>query len=201
MDVVLPAPDTLKVVSHNQYHTHEHIAPSTVPESPFELFRSWLTSVQGIVPEAEGMSVATATASGIPSSRFVLLKQLDKRGFVFFTNYTSRKSKELQENPHAALAWYWKEVHKQIRVVGRVEKVSTEESEEYYKSRPVGSRIGAWASPQSSVVGEDELANKLKEVQARFGVDPSQENADIPLPEFWGGWRVLPECVSRCAAH
>lgn len=197
MDVDLPAPDTLKVVTHNQYNNHDHLSPASVPASPFELFRTWLTSVQGVVPEAEAMSLCTATASGIPSTRFVLLKQLDKRGFVFYTNYTSRKSKEIMENPHAALAWYWKEVHKQIRVVGRVERVTAEESEEYFKSRPVGSRIGAWASPQSSVVGEGELADRLKEVQTRFGVDPTQANADVPLPEFWGGWRVLPECVVR----
>ena len=193
--VVSTSSNTLKVVTHNQYHNHERITPATVPLSPFEMFRTWLTSVQGVVPEPEAMSVSTATASGIPSSRFVLLKQLDKRGFVFFTNYNSRKSKELQENPHAALAWYWKEVHRQVRVVGRVEKVSKDESKEYFNSRPVGSRIGAWASEQSKVVDEEELSSKLEEVQARLGVDQSQSEAEVPLPEFWGGWRVLPEYV------
>ncbi|THH01565.1 hypothetical protein EW026_g1151 [Hermanssonia centrifuga] len=195
MDVIIPAPDQLKVLSHNQYNTPEHISPTSVSPSPFEQFRTWVTEVQGIVPEPEAMSISTATRTGIPSSRFVLLKQLDKRGFVFFTNYTSRKSKELLENPHAALAWYWKEVSRQVRVVGRVEKITKEESEEYFKSRPLGSRLGAWASEQSKVIAEGEVAGRLKDVEARFGVDGTRVDADIPLPEFWGGWRIVPDEV------
>jgi pyridoxamine-phosphate oxidase len=139
------------------------------------------------------MSLSTCTRSGIPSSRIVLLKQVDPRGFVFFTNYASRKSRELQENPRAALAFFWREVSRQVRVVGRVEKVSKEESEAYFKSRPVGSRIGAWASRQSSVVGEEEVGKRVEEIQHKFGVIDGATETDIPLPEFWGGWRVIPE--------
>ncbi|KAF7797432.1 hypothetical protein EIP86_008627 [Pleurotus ostreatoroseus] len=193
MDVVAPAPDKLKIVNHTQYQTADHLTPTTAPSSPFELFRAWLTSVQGVVPEAEAMSLSTATASGVPSSRFVLLKEVDKRGFVFYTNYSSRKGQELSDNPYAALAWYWKEVHKQIRVVGRVERVSREESEEYFKSRPIGSRVGAWASEQSKAVTDERLAARYKEFEAKFGVDLSKGEGDVPLPDHWGGYRVLPD--------
>ena len=114
---------------------------------------------------------------------------------MFFTNYDSRKSQEMLANPWAALVFYWREVHRSVRVLGRVEKVSREESWEYFKSRPVGSRLGAWASRQSSVVGEGEVQMRLKEVQERFRVGEGVEDGDVPLPEFWGGWRVDPTCV------
>ncbi|KAI0699103.1 hypothetical protein BC835DRAFT_1268108 [Cytidiella melzeri] len=195
MDVIIPEPDKLKIVSHHQYDPPESLSPSSVLASPLEQFRTWFTEVQGKVHEPEAMSLSTATPSGVPSSRFVLFKQLDKRGFVFFTNYTSRKSQELLENPHAALAFYWREVHRQVRVIGKVEKIAKEESEEYFTSRPVGSRLGAWASDQSKVVGEGEVPAKLEEVKAMFKVDGDTENAQIPLPEFWGGWRVIPDEV------
>jgi pyridoxamine-phosphate oxidase len=141
------------------------------------------------------MSLSTATASGIPSARIVLFKQLDSRGFVFFTNYTSRKSKELLENPNAALVFYWREVHRSVRAVGRVEKVSREESEAYFKGRPVGSRLGAWASKQSSVVGEGEVNARLKKLEDRFGIRDGNADGDVPLPDFWGGWRIVPNEV------
>ncbi|KAI5123163.1 hypothetical protein M0805_000866 [Coniferiporia weirii] len=195
MDVVIePTDDKIRVLSHNQYHGSD-LTPSSVLPSPLDQFRKWFTEAQGKVKEPEAMSVSTATAAGIPSSRFVLLKQVDRTGFVFFTNYTSRKSREIAENPVAALALYWPEMHRQIRVVGRVEKVSTAESAEYYGSRPLGSRLGAWASPQSSVVSEGEVAGRLTEVQERFGVKDGKTEADVPLPEFWGGWRVIPNEV------
>lgn len=195
MDVVIPAPDQLRVVSHRQYDPKESISPTSVSPNPFEQFRTWMTEVQDQVPEPEAMSLSTASKAGVPSSRFVLFKQLDRRGFVFYTNYTSRKSHELLENPHAALAFYWKEVSRQVRVVGRVEKLSREESEEYYKSRPLGSRLGAWASPQSSVVEEEELQRRVDEVKTTFAVDESTKDADVPLPDFWGGWRVVPRYI------
>ncbi|THH15846.1 hypothetical protein EW146_g4696 [Bondarzewia mesenterica] len=186
------APDKIQVLAHEQYFTREHISPDTVLPNPLDQFRAWFTSVQGKVREPEAMSLSTATAAGIPSSRIVLFKQLDKRGFVFYTNYTSRKSHELSENPNAALAFYWREVHRQVRVLGRVEKVTKEESEAYFRSRPLGSRIGAWASKQSTVVGEDELHGHFIEVEKRFGVKEGDTDGDIPLPDFWGGWRVVP---------
>ncbi|KAI0071703.1 pyridoxamine 5'-phosphate oxidase [Panus rudis PR-1116 ss-1] len=192
MDVVLPAPHQLKVLSHNQYNPPEHLTPTSVQPSPIDQFRTWFTEVQGHVREPEAMCVSTVTRTGVPSSRYVLFKELDSRGFVFYTNYTSRKSRELEENPRAALAFYWREVSRQVRVVGRVEKLSREQSEEYFKSRPLGSRVGAWASPQSQVVEEGELLDRLDKVKEQFGVTNETTDADIPLPDFWGGWRVIP---------
>jgi len=197
MDVIIPSPDKLKVVSHNQYDAPESLTPSTVPSSPLDQFRLWFTEVQGKVKEPEAMSVSTVTASGIPSSRFVLMKELDDRGFVFYTNYNSRKSRELEENPNCALGFYWREVHRQIRVVGKVEKVDRDISAEYFKTRPVGSRLGAWASEQSSVVKEGELKEKLDEVKVKFGIQDENEAglSEVHLPEFWGGWRIVPNEV------
>lgn len=193
MDAVIdPSEDKIRVISHNQYQASDQLSPSTVQLSPVDQFCLWFTEAQGKVHEPEAMSVSTATANGMPSSRFVLLKQVDKKGFVFFTNYTSRKSQELLENPHAALALYWAEMHRQVRVVGKVEKVSREESEEYFKSRPLGSRIGAWASPQSKAIEEGEMIERFKAVRDRFCVTENTLELDVPLPDFWGGWRVVP---------
>ncbi|KAH8113530.1 pyridoxamine 5'-phosphate oxidase [Phellopilus nigrolimitatus] len=190
-----PTSDKIRVLSHTQYHAADQLSPSSVLPSPLDQFRKWFTEAQERVSEPEAMSVSTATAAGVPSSRFVLLKQVDRTGFVFFTNYSSRKSREIAENPVAALALYWPEMHRQVRVVGRVEKVSTEESEEYFSGRPLGSRVGAWASPQSSVVAEGEMAKRYKEAEERFEVKDGKTQSDVPLPEFWGGWRVIPNEV------
>lgn len=193
-----PAPPIV-VTSHQQYHTAEQLSPSTVAPSPLDQFRAWFTEVSqnDNVAEPEAMSLSTATLSGIPSARIVLFKQLDSRGFTFFTNYTSRKSKELLENPRAALVFYWKEVHRSVRVLGTVEKVNKEESEAYYRSRPLGSRLGAWASKQSTVVGEGEVQTRLKKLEERFGVNGNAGDAEVPLPDFWGGWRVVPKYASH----
>ncbi|KAG0701402.1 pyridoxamine 5'-phosphate oxidase [Suillus ampliporus] len=188
--------DRLQVQGHLQYDTPDHITPSNVHSSPLEQFHIWFNEARKAnVHEPDAMSLSTATASGIPSSRMVLFKQLDKRGFVFYTNYTSRKSRELEENPQAALLFFWREMSRQVRVLGRVEKLSKEESEEYFQTRPVGTRLGAWASHQSSVIGEDDLANRLTELQQRFGVQASDKEGNVPLPDFWGGWRVIPSEV------
>lgn len=200
MDAVIsqPTPDKLKVLPHLQYETPDNnLSLSVVAPSPLDQFRTWFKGVVegGIVKEPEAMTLSTATLLGVPSSRVVLLKQLDATGFVFYTNYTSRKSQELIANPNAALAFYWREVHLSVRIIGRVEKVSREESEEYWKSRPLGSRLGAWASKQSSVVDEGEVNARLEKVREKFGVKEGDKEADIPLPEFWGGWRVIPEYV------
>lgn len=185
--------DRLQVQGHIQYDTQDHITPSNVHPSPLEQFHIWFNEARNAdVREPDAMSLSTATSSGIPSSRMVLFKQLDKRGFVFYTNYTSRKSRELEENPQAALLFFWREMSRQVRVLGKVEKLSKEESEEYFRSRPVGTRLGAWASKQSSVIGEDDLANRLAKFQEQFGVQASDEEGDVPLPDFWGGWRVIP---------
>lgn len=197
MDAVIHTdPTTLRVMSHKQYESTTILTPTSVNPSPLAQFDEWFTSAnESGVAEPEAMSLSTCTRAGIPSSRIVLLKQVDARGFVFFTNYTSRKSHELTENPYAALAFYWKEVARQVRVVGRVEKVSKAESEAYYKSRPLGSKIGAWASAQSSVVNEGELVERVEEIKKRFDIPDEVNDADIPLPEFWGGWRIVPQYV------
>jgi len=188
-------PDKIQVIPHRQYITPESLTPSDVSPSPLDQFRAWFTEIQGSVQDPEAMTLSTATASGIPSSRVVLFKQLDSTGFVFYTNYTSRKSKELLQNPHASLVFYWKEINRQVRVLGTVEKVSREESEEYFHSRPIGSQLGAWASKQSSVIGEGEIEERLAKYKHMFSVDSEGDNASIPLPEFWGGWRVIPKEV------
>jgi pyridoxamine-phosphate oxidase len=202
MDLTIPPIPTveqidggkLHVVSRETYNAPEDLRVATVAPSPLDQFRKWFTSVQGgIVREPEAMALSTANAQGVPSVRFVLLKELDQRGFVFFTNYTSRKSKELDETGHAALAFYWREVHKSVRVVGRVEKITREEAAAYYRTRPVGSRLGAWASKQSTVVEDGEVQARLDKVKEKFGVTGEEKDADIPLPEFWGGWRIVPE--------
>ncbi|EJD43021.1 pyridoxamine 5'-phosphate oxidase [Auricularia subglabra TFB-10046 SS5] len=184
----------IKVTTHNQYHNPDGLSPATVAPSPIDEFRAWFTHAQSSgVPEPEAMSLATATPAGVPSVRVVLLKQVDARGFVFFTNYESRKSQELATNPHAAMAIYWKEISRQIRVVGRVERVDEKESDAYYASRPLGSRVGAWASPQSQPVAEDELQKRVHDVEERFSAQIA--NSDVPRPDFWGGWRIVPDEV------
>ena len=207
MDVTIEA-DQITIKSHHQYTTPP-FGPASVDRNPFVQFRKWFADVQSPaslpstafngatstsrpqVLEPEAMSLATSTLSGTPSVRMVLFKALDHRGFVFYTNYTSRKSGELLENPQAALCFYWGEISRSVRIVGRVEKVDEATSEDYFKSRPIGSRVGAWASPQSQVVGEEELMERVKEVEKRFGVQDGE--GEVPKPEFWGGWRVVPQ--------
>ncbi|KZT19502.1 pyridoxamine 5'-phosphate oxidase [Neolentinus lepideus HHB14362 ss-1] len=187
------SPDKISILNHQQYDAPDTLAPSTVLPSPLDQFRAWFTSVQGHVHEPEAMALSTATPDGLPSTRIVLFKQLDSRGFIFFTNYTSRKSRELEANPRASLAFYWREVHRSVRVVGRAEKVSKEESEEYFRSRPLGSRLSAWASRQSTVIQDGDVQKKMEVLKEKFGVKEDQQDADIPLPEFWGGWRIIPD--------
>lgn len=135
------------------------------------------------------MTLATATKDALPATRVVLLKSFDDRGFVFYTNYQSRKGKELDENPRACLLFYWSTVWRQVRIEGVVEKVSAEESEVYFHTRPLGSRIGAWASNQSDVVeSRESLDVRFAEFQKRFG-------EAVPRPPHWGGYRVKPDTI------
>ncbi|KZO97187.1 pyridoxamine 5'-phosphate oxidase [Calocera viscosa TUFC12733] len=200
MDLSIPATSkqpatTIQITSHNQYVTPSTITPLTAAPSPMTQFQDWFqAAIADGVNEPEAMSLTTvATTSSpipgaaIPSTRVVLLKQSDPRGFVFYTNYSSRKSVEIVESPYAALCFYWREVHRSVRAVGKVEKVSKEESDEYFATRPRGSQIGAWASPQSSVVKEGELSARVKHLERKF-----PEGQDVPRPEGWGGWRVVP---------
>ncbi|MEQ9401566.1 MAG: pyridoxamine 5'-phosphate oxidase [Longimicrobiales bacterium] len=158
---------------------------------PFELFASWYQAAEdsGLV-HPEAVAVATATPDGAPSVRMVLLKDVDDRGFVFFTNYTSRKAEELEANPRASLCFHWANLERQVRVEGTVERASREESEAYFRTRPRGSRIGAWASRQSQPLPSRETFDaRVAEFEDRFAGD------EVPLPPFWGGYRVRPSRI------
>ena len=153
-------------------------------------FREWLHAAESIEPQPHAMTLATADAEGRPSARQVLLLGVDERGFVFFTNRASRKASELAGNPRAALVFHWFELGRQVRVEGTVEQVDEPESEAYWQTRPRGSQIAAWASPQSQRLGSRaELEGLYEEVEARF------DDGDVPLPPFWGGYRVVPETI------
>ena len=162
--------------------------------SPFDQFHAWFTLARdGGVHQPETVCLSTASLpSGKVSARFVYLKELDGRGFVIYSNWaTSRKADDLRSNPHASLTFWWHEQERQVRVEGPVERLKDEESQVYYDTRIRGSRIGAWASAQSSVLqGREELEERVKEVEKRF-----QGQDRIPVPDFWGGIRVLPERV------
>ena len=162
-----------------------------VSHDPMVEFARWFAqALEAKVTDANAMTLATATPDGAPSARIVLLKAFDERGFVFFTDYRSRKGGELEANPRAALVFYWAELDRQVRITGGVALASKEESEEYFRTRPLGSRLGAWASHQSRVIpGRAALEADLREIEARF------PDGNPPLPPHWGGFRVVPEEV------
>lgn len=164
------------------------LSEKTVEKNPFHQFQKWFNEVTNRGIEwAEAASLATVGLKGKPSNRIVLFKELDEKGFIFFTNYSSRKAVELEENPNASLLFYWKEFERQIRIEGIIEKVSRDKSEEYFHSRPRESQIGAWASNQSKKIPDRQyLDDKFAEFEIKFG------NNEIPLPEFWGGYRLVP---------
>ncbi len=167
--------------------------PDLAPGSdPLTMFDSWYREAEEsgiLMPEA--MTLATATSAGVPSARAVLLKGWDERGFVFFTNYGSRKARELDDNPHAALLLHWTVLERQVRIEGMVERTSEQESFDYFRTRPRGSRIGAWASEQSSeLASREELERRVRETEQRFAGED-----EIPLPPFWGGYRVAPRAI------
>jgi len=157
---------------------------------PLQQFDRWLTeAIDAKLPEPNAMTLATVDASGRPSARIVLIKGYDARGFVWYTNYRSRKGRELAVNPHAALLFHWVELERQVRIEGTVSQVSAEESDAYYASRPLDSRLGAWASPQSEVIGSRaELVASAARYGAQFLLHP-------PRPAHWGGYRLAPDCI------
>lgn len=161
---------------------------SSIDPDPFRQLAAWLEAArEAHLGEPTAMTLATAKPDGVPSARTVLLKGLDPRGLTFFTNERSQKGREIAANPHAALCFYWYGLERQVRVVGAVERVSREESAAYFVSRPRASRIGAWSSPQSEVIADRAaLEALLTATEARF------PDEDIPLPPFWGGFRVVP---------
>jgi pyridoxamine 5'-phosphate oxidase len=156
---------------------------------PLRQFMAWFRIAAAAGPnESNAMTLATTGGNARPSARVVLLKDVSRGGFVFYTNYDSRKSAELAQNPQAALVFYWPELVRQVRVEGRVERVDREESEAYWRTRPRGSQLGAWASNQSRVIaGRAELDDRMQEMAERY------EGMDVPAPVHWGGWRLMPE--------
>jgi pyridoxamine 5'-phosphate oxidase len=156
---------------------------------PIAQFRAWFDqAVAAEVPEPNAMTLATANKDAEPSARIVLLKGFDERGFVFFTNYESEKGRELAENPRASVCFFWQLLERQVRVKGSVARVTPEESEQYFHSRPRGSQLGAWASRQSEVIASRQvLEEELAALDRKYG-----ETSEIPLPSFWGGYRLAP---------
>jgi pyridoxamine 5'-phosphate oxidase len=160
-----------------------------VSHDPIVEFARWFAEAQEAqVSEPNAMTLATSTVAGSPAARIVLLKGFDQRGFVFFTDYRSRKGTELDANPRAALVFFWGELERQVRITGTVERTSQQDSEAYFRTRPLGSRLGAWVSHQSVVIpGRAQLESGLREVEERF------TGGEVPLPPHWGGYRVRPE--------
>ncbi|TWI81365.1 pyridoxamine 5'-phosphate oxidase [Lacibacter cauensis] len=162
-----------------------------VADNPFLQFGDWWQqAIESEIDEVNAMTLATASLEAVPSARIVLLKGYDEKGFVFYTNYESIKGQELAENPRACLLFFWKELERQVRIIGLVEKVSEEESNEYFLSRPTGSQVGAWASPQSHVIeNRSWLENRVKELAEKFKTE------QLTRPPHWGGYRVKPVII------
>jgi len=165
----------------------DQLLESNIEDDPFVQFKNWFKIVlKANIIEPNAMSLATSTKEGVPSVRIVLLKGVDDSGFIFFTNYNSRKGSELLENPFASILFWWKEFERQVRIEGKVEKISRKESEDYFNSRPLKSRYGALASKQSEVVESREVLEKIfADFEKQFGGNP-------PMPENWGGYKLIP---------
>lgn len=170
-----------------EYRAGVDLDVKTVASDPLAQFRGWFDEALAADPdEPNAMTLATATKDGRPSARTVLLKEYDEAGFVFYTNYTSRKGSELEENPYAALLFYWPKLERQVRIEGGVTKVSVEQSDKYFASRPTGSQLGAAISPQSRVIDGHELAEKFKAAES------SLQGRKVERPAHWGGYRLQP---------
>jgi len=175
------------IEDHRKSYQHGALEIADLTTDPMDLFRRWWhEAVEAEIDEANAMTLATVNKQGHPSARIVLLKGLTHEGFEFFTNYQSQKAEDMEANPNVALLFFWKEMERQIRIEGTVEKVSRERSEKYFQSRPRGSQIGAWTSPQSQVISDRTILDENgKQIAEKF------ENADpLPLPDFWGGYLV-----------
>lgn len=174
----------------SEYQLPELIESNIDPD-PIKQFAKWFGEAEAAgVKLPNAMTLATATKDGEPSARMVLLKGFDDEGFVFFTNYESRKGRELDENPRAALVFYWSEFDRQVRIAGGIEKVSRTESEDYFHTRPVDSQLSAWASDQSRVISSREvLEEKMRELIVQY------EGGEVPLPPHWGGYRLAPASI------
>ncbi|KAF3887017.1 MULTISPECIES: pyridoxamine 5'-phosphate oxidase [Nostocales] len=169
-------------------YTLQGLSETEVDPNPFIQFKRWFDqTLAAQLVEPNAVTLATTTQEGKPSARMVLLKGFDDRGFVFFTNYNSQKGQELAENPQASLVFWWAELERQVRISGSVEKISDKESDEYFYSRPLNSRLGAWASNQSEVIeNRAVLEQRIEELQTKY------QNQEVPRPQHWGGFRAIP---------
>jgi pyridoxamine 5'-phosphate oxidase len=181
---------SVDVARIREEYSGEPLDESHAAADPIAQFNAWFAeAVEASIPMVNAMTLATADAAGKPAARIVLLKGVDSRGFVFYTNYESRKAQELAANPRAALLFYWIELEREVRVEGSIEKTTTAESDDYFASRPLGSRLAAIASPQSAVIGARAmLEERYAEAQKRHGATP-------PRPSGWGGYRVVPDAI------
>lgn len=168
----------------------QQLSEKDVNSDPLLQFQEWFkAALAAEVNEPNAMNLCTVKASGRPASRIVLLKGIEDNGFVFYTNYESDKGRQLQNHPYASLCFFWPELERQVRVEGRVEKVSKSTSDQYFQSRPFASRLGAWASPQSQIIaGRNVLELKLKEIKQKFTLE-------VPRPEHWGGFKLTPDYI------
>ena len=182
---------TQSIADLRQNYTLQALNEADVDPDPIRQFQRWLDqAIAAELPEPNAMTLATATRDGIPSARIVLLKGLDARGFAFYTNYESRKGQELADNPRAALVFLWTVLERQVRIEGQVEKVAAAETDAYFQSRPLASRLGAWASEQSRVICDREvLEQRFAELKATYA------DETVPRPPHWGGYRVIPHQI------
>lgn len=178
-----------EIASLRKIYSETPLNEEDASSNPFRQFESWFAEVlKSGISEPNAMTLATCSPGGSPSARIVLLKELDSEGFVFYTNYESRKGREIQSNPQAALVFFWKELERQVRVEGRIIRISEQESDSYFLSRPEGSRFSAWVSHQSTLIpSRESLDLKMKEIQE------GNQQAAGRRPPFWGGYRLLPD--------
>ncbi|HUH58983.1 MAG TPA: pyridoxamine 5'-phosphate oxidase [Candidimonas sp.] len=175
----------MSIADIRQKYEKFELLEMSLANTPTEQFTLWFgDALKAEVPEPNAMTLATTTLAGRPAARIVLLKGFDDKGFVFFTNYQSRKGQELEQNPYASLLFFWPQLERQVRLEGRIEKVTAAESDVYFQSRPLGSRIGAWVSPQSQPITRADLEARTVELTATLGAHPAR-------PEHWGGYRLV----------
>ena len=180
----------MSIASLRKDYSHASLSENDVLADPISQFAKWFDeAIMAKVPEANSMSLATVGTDGRPSSRIVLIKEFDQRGFTWYTNYASRKGKDLQANPHAALLFHWVELERQVRIEGSVVQVSAEESDAYFHTRPLGSRIGAIASEQSEPVA-DRAA-----LEGQFTRSEQEQGSNPQRPQHWGGYRLIPQYI------
>lgn len=191
-------PNDLDPAAMREQYRTTVLAETDLSRTPMDQFARWFKeSVAAGLHEPNAMVVATATPDGRPSSRTVLLKKYDEAGFVFFTNYASRKGRELTANPHLSLLFPWHQIARQVIVTGTASRIPREETAAYFHSRPHGSQLGAWASAQSTVIGSrEELTSRYEELEAQY-----PEGSEVPVPDGWGGFRVVPEAVEFWQGH